>query len=327
MPVKKVCTIPVAKIMTVPRSQLKRLFLGVDGGQTSTTALIGDAAGNVLAQGLGGPSNHVKAAEGRGRLLRAVSFAIATACLELHRSKDSTEFQAACLGFTGGIEDKEEVLREVVRCRRMLVTDDVTIALAGAHQDGTGIVTIAGTGSVAMGRNAAGDIAKVGGWGYAFGDEGSAWGIVREALRAAFRWKEGWGPPTLLHDLFLQDAGISDIHVFRRRLYTEEYPRPRIAAFSKLVDDAARQGDAVALDILRNAAESLSSITDVVHRRVFAPSDCVDVAYVGGVFSSNLVLDEFRRTVECEGRLRVVQPRYSPTMGALREAIRLGQAA
>ncbi len=307
-------------------AQRNPLFLGVDGGQSSTTALIGDASGNILASGTGGPSNHVGAAQGRERLRQAVSVALSGACADLGCADASIEFEAACLGFTGGIDRKEEILREVVRCRRMLVTDDVTIALAGAHLDGTGVVTIAGTGSVSMGRNAAGEIARAGGWGYRFGDEGGAWGIVREALRAAFRWKEGWGPATLLHDLFLHETGDCDIHVLRRRLYTEEYPRPRIAAFSKLVDEAAQQGDEVALDILRNAAESLSIISHVVRRQVFARADSVDVAYVGGTFSSRIVLEEFRRRVESQGDTRLVSPRHDPTMGALLEAIRLGQS-
>ena len=315
----------VTKLMQDVKSRGKRLFLGVDGGQSSTTALIGDASGRVLAKGLGGPSNHVKAAEGRTRLVSAVTMAISIACAQIGWAADSIEFEAACLGFTGGIDGKEELLRDIIRCPRLLVTDDVTIALAGAHQDGRGIVTIAGTGSVSMGRNAAGDTARAGGWGYAFGDDGGAWGIVRDALRAAFRWKEGWGPPTLLHDLFLREAGGSDIHVFRRRLYTEEYPRPRIAAFSKLVNEAAQQGDAVALDILRKAAGSLSTITMVVRRQVFAQADSVDVAYLGGVFSSEIVLDEFRRKLESEDHIRLIEPRQGPTMGALLEAIRLGQ--
>jgi len=311
--------------MNVVTSKSKRLFLGVDGGQSSTTALIGDASGRILAEGVGGPSNHVKAAEGRTRLVKAVTMAISSAWAQIGRAADSIEFEAACLGFTGGIDGKEEILRDIIRCPRLLVTDDITIALAGAHQDGTGIVTIAGTGSVSMGRNTAGDTARAGGWGYAFGDEGGAWGIVRGALRASFRWKEGWGPPTLLHDLFLRETGDSDIHVFRRRLYTEEYPRPRIAAFSKLVNQAAQQGDAVALAVLQKAAASLATITNVVSRQVFAQSDSVDVAYLGGVFTSGIVLDEFRRKLESDGHSRLIEPRQGPTMGALLEAIRLGQ--
>src|ERR1035441_3536432 len=143
--------------MEVTRSVHSKLFLGVDGGQSSTSALIGDASGRILASGLGGPSNHVKAAQGRERLVAAVSQAVGGACQQLAGVDVSIEFEAACLGFTGGIDGKEEILRDLVRCRRMLVTDDVTIALAGAHQDGMGIVTIAGTGSRSIGRNAPGD--------------------------------------------------------------------------------------------------------------------------------------------------------------------------
>lgn len=267
----------------------------------------------------------MRAELGRERLVRAVSMAVSTACVGIGCAADKIEFEAACLGFTGGVEDKEGILRSVVRTRRILVTDDVTIALAGAHEDGTGIVTIAGTGSVAMARNPAGRTAKAGGWGYMFGDDGGAWGIVREALRAAFRWHEGWGPKTLLHDLFLRESGDLDIHVFRRQLYTEDYSRPRIAALSKLVTEAAQQGDAVALSVVTGAAESLATITNVVRNRVFAPADCVNAAYSGGVFASTILLEEFRRLLESDGHIRLVEPRHDATTGALLEAIRLGQ--
>ena len=40
-------------------------FLGVDGGQSGTTALIADERGCVLAEGRAGPCNHVDGAEGR----------------------------------------------------------------------------------------------------------------------------------------------------------------------------------------------------------------------------------------------------------------------
>jgi N-acetylglucosamine kinase-like BadF-type ATPase len=304
-----------------------QLFLGVDGGQTSTAALIGDASGAVLARGVGGPSNHVRAAEGRDRLIGAVTMAVASACAELGMAMEQARFDAACMGFTGGIDHKEEILRELIDTRRLSVTDDVTIALAGAHPNGTGIVIIAGTGSVAMARNASGETARAGGWGYMFGDEGAAWGIVRDALRAAFRAHEAWGPPTMLHDLFLAETGDTDIHVFRRRLYTEDYSRPKIAGLSKLVAHAAEQGDAVATHVLISAADSLVTLTEVVRSRVFARDERVDVAHGGGVFANPILREEFRRRIEREGHVRVIEPHHNATMGALLEAIRLGRSA
>ena len=45
------------------------LFLGVDGGQSSTTAVIGDAKGNIVGWGSAGASNHVAAAEARAKFV------------------------------------------------------------------------------------------------------------------------------------------------------------------------------------------------------------------------------------------------------------------
>jgi len=310
---------------TVPTKET--YFLGVDGGQSSTRALIGDAAGHVLGEGSGGQSNHVGGAQGRERLIQAVTGALHGACADAGLSPANIEFASACLGFTGGPDGKEPILREIIRCRRLLIVDDSSIALAGAHAAKPGIVTIAGTGSVALGRNAGGRVARTGGWGYAFGDEGGAWGIVREALRAALRFHEEWGPPTALHDLFLRETGDADIHVLRRRFYTEEYPRPRVAAFSRIVDQAAELGDPVAAGVLQGAAQDLLTITGVVRRRLFAAAETVNVAYIGGVFRSRIVLQHFRRGLESDPNTRLVEPQYGPAMGALLEAGRLWQSA
>jgi N-acetylglucosamine kinase-like BadF-type ATPase len=301
-----------------------KYYLGVDGGQTSTTALIGDASGRVLGAGIGGQSNHVRGPEGRNRLIDAVTTALGKACADARLEADSIEFEAACLGFTGGVDGKEEILRRILRCRRLQVTDDLTIALAGAYENAPGIITIAGTGSVSMGRNAEGSVARAGGWGYAFGDDGGAWGIVRAAMRAALRWHEQWGPPTALGDLFLRETSETDIHTLRRFFYTEDYPRPRVAALSTLVDKAARNGDAVAIEILKRAAEHLATITNAVRTRLFGPEETVDVAPVGGVFRCGIVLDEFGRRIESAYPVRVVRPLHDPAMGALLEAIAAG---
>ncbi len=302
-----------------------RYFLGVDGGQSSTDVLIGDASGRVLGEGKGGQSNHVGGAEGRARLIRAVTDAVGGACVQAGLSWDEVEFEAACLGFTGGPDGKEPILREILRCRRLLILDDSEIALAGAHEGGPGIVTIAGTGCVSLGRNAEGLLARAGGWGYAFGDEGGAWGIVREGLRAALRYQEQWGPPTLLHELFLRETGDSDIHVLRRRFYTEEYPRPRVAALSKIVDQAAQDGDAVALKVLEEAAAALLEITRVVRRLLFAPDHVINVAPIGGVFRSEFVRENFRAGLKADSVTRLIESRHGPAMGALLEALRMAR--
>ena len=77
-------------------------YLGVDGGQSSTTALIGDRDGRVLGYGRGGPCNHVGAAEGRTKFVSAIETCVATACAQAGVDVQNIRFEAACLGFSGG---------------------------------------------------------------------------------------------------------------------------------------------------------------------------------------------------------------------------------
>src|SRR5437764_3315818 len=102
------------------------------------------------------------------------------------------------------------MLSAAIRTRRLIVTNDAVSALAGATASGQGIITIAGTGSIAFGRNASGRTARAGGWGYIFGDEGSGFDIVRQALRAALRMEEGWGPSTRLREVLIEATGSRD---------------------------------------------------------------------------------------------------------------------
>src|ERR1017187_4935196 len=149
------------------QSQLRmRLFLGVDGGQSSTTALIADEHGRILGRGVGGPCNHATAAEGRAKLERAISESVAAACQEAQLDLTATRFVSACFGMSGGPEDKETILAALIPADRLIVTHDAAVALFGATAAGQGIVTIAGTGSIAFGRNAAGRTARAGDWGY-----------------------------------------------------------------------------------------------------------------------------------------------------------------
>ena len=62
--------------------------------------------------------------------------------------------------------------------------------------------------------------------------------------------------------MLLEATGAPDANEAMHRLYTDEWPRPRVASLSKLVDDAAAEGDAVARDILANAAQQLAMLAD-----------------------------------------------------------------
>ena len=297
-------------------------FLGVDGGQSSTVALIADDSGRLLGRGVGGPCNHVGKAEGRARFESAMARCLGDACAQAGLDPGEISFEAVCMGFSGGADDKEQYLRSSVRATRYVLTTDAWIGLAGATGGEPGVMTISGTGSITLGRNAAGTTQRVGGWGYIYGDEGSGFDIARQAMRAALRHEEGWGPATLLHPLFLEAESAPDANTLMHRLYTDDYPRGRVAGLSRLVDQAAREGDTVALEILHNAAQQLATMAVVARERLFATKEPALISYVGGVFQSDLILERYRMLVTLEEGNRCVAPLYGPAEGALFEAFR-----
>ena len=163
---------------------------------------------------------------------------------------------------------------------------------------------------------------RAGGWGYIFGDEGGGFDIARQALRAALRMEEGWGPGTSLRDALTAATGMPDANDVLHRFYTQEWPRSRVAALARLVDRAATEGDGVALEILGNAAQQLATLTASVRRQLWREGDAVTVAYIGGVFRSGILLERYRMLVELEEGTLCGPPVYGPAAGALLEAYR-----
>ncbi len=294
----------------------------MDGGQSSTTALVGDDTGRVLGTGTAGPCNHVGAEDGRAKFTKAITESVGAACRACGVEIPEARFEAACLGFSGGPEDKRPVLGEILKTEKLIVTTDALIALSGATGGEPGIVTIGGTGSIAFGRNKAGRAARAGGWGYLFGDEGGAFDIARQGLRAALRNEEGWGPPTTLRQLYLSEAKVKSVNELMHRFYTPEFPRPRIAGFAKIVERAAAEGDEVARGLLMKAAAELSLLASAIRRQIFEPGEPALVSYIGGVFQNSVVRDQYRILVDQEPGNTCAPPAHSPAAGALLDAYR-----
>jgi N-acetylglucosamine kinase-like BadF-type ATPase len=299
-----------------------RLYLGIDGGQSSTTALIANEVGRILGEGRGGPCNHVAAAEGRAKFFNAVGACLAEASRQANLERNSLEFAAVCLGFSGGAEDKDAYARELIASRLYKITDDAEIALAGATAGQPGIIVIAGTGSIAYGRNAQKKSARAGGWGYIFGDEGGAFDLARQALRAALQQEEGWGEPTLLHSLLLEQTGAKTANELLHAFYGN-FDRTRIATLAPLVTQAAEQQDQPALEIIQCAASKLSWFVNGVYHQLFHPGEAVPVAHVGGAFESSLLRQDFIQNVKKTNGCSAGPPLLTPAEGALLLALRL----
>jgi N-acetylglucosamine kinase-like BadF-type ATPase len=292
-------------------------FLGIDGGQSSTIATIGDATGKVVGWASAGPCNHVAATEARAKFLRVMQACLAQASANASLDSPRPHFRSACLGMSGGPDDKAALLDELIDSDHMIVTHDARIALAGATGGKPGVVVIAGTGSIAFGENAAGETARAGGWGYIFGDEGGAFDIVRQALRAALSEHEGWGPRTALTPALLEATSTANANETLHRLYTPDWPRARVAALAPLVDRIAAAGDPVAVAILNNAAHHLAMQAGSVRRQLWREDEPCALSWVGGVFSSAILLERFKMLVQLDGTAMASPPEHSPAVGAL----------
>src|SRR5947209_12840064 len=174
-------------------------YLGVDGGASKTAALVTDDTGRALGDGLARPSNHLRVGiETAARNIeRAVNKALVAADVA------SREIVWAYCGIAGA--DHPAHRQEVVDSLSIFfprgnftVDNDARIALTGAIGFGAGIVIIAGTGSVAFGRNDAGEELRAGGWGPTIGDEGSGFAIARAGLSAVLRAYDGRGGKTVM---------------------------------------------------------------------------------------------------------------------------------
>ncbi len=301
------------------------LFLGVDGGQSSTTALIADAAGRVLGRGSDGPCNHVQSAvEGREKFIRVIGGCVRAAAREAGMAEEMPGFRAACLGFSGGPADKLDILREMLRVDELLVTTDAAIALAGACGGGAGIITIAGTGHISMGRGADGRLARAGGWGYLFGDEGGGFWTACEAVRAAMRVHENWGVPSTLHARLLDATGHTDANAMMHAMYTADWPRKRLAALSRIVDEEAENGDTEACGILIRGAAELLKISVIVRRNLFRDDEPARLSPIGSMWKSRILRENFVSLWTGENRLNTfAAAALAPAAGALLEAFRI----
>jgi glucosamine kinase len=156
-------------------------YLGVDGGGSKTAFLLVDEYYNEICHLHSGPSNHLSVGN------EAAREAIAQGLAQLTERPD-----IICAGFAGAgrpesLNFYREVLHSLLPEAQIIIESDAFISSIGAIGIDPGILLIAGTGSIVIGRDKERAMFRVGGWGPYFGDEGSGFWIGREAIRAALR--------------------------------------------------------------------------------------------------------------------------------------------
>jgi len=291
------------------------IFLGIDGGGSKTTCLIGDE-NSILGSGAAGPSNVVRVGEMESR--QSLNSAILQACAAAHVSP--SQIRRTCVGLAGAARPEistvvRQLLSEIVGGEVEIVGDTI-IALAAAFGNGPGVIVIAGTGSIAYGRNAAGHTARAGGWGFAISDEGSGHWIGRSAVRAAMRSLDEKGTSLLLERILKNWRLTSHEELV---VVANATPPPDFATLLSAVLAAADAGDPTACSVLKQAGAELARIAKIVISRLFQGEAKPPVAMSGGVFqNSALVRDHFyNRLWSAYPGVSVGEAIVDPVRGAL----------
>jgi N-acetylglucosamine kinase-like BadF-type ATPase len=268
----------------------QNLIIGVDGGGTKTVVQIADVAQDgsieVLGEGYGGPSNvrAVGAEHAKTNLDVAVDAAHAAAGTAVATA------DYAVLALAGSaLPDVQEVIAEWAGRRRLAehtdIVHDAEAVLTVGIRHGRGVGLIVGTGSVAMGKNAKGEQAVIGGWGHWFGDQGSGFDLGRRALAAVADAVDGIGAQTTLANEITQRLQVDDPREIARKLSIAVDIRQEIAALAPLVINAAINGDDIAEGIVDAGAVSTAALVMATVSRLQLGNNA-PLALAGGIACS-----------------------------------------
>ena len=275
--------------------------LGIDAGGTKTVCLFADDTGTIIAEARRGGANLQAAGE------LHVEKVLHDVMEEAIGDRDVRP-EAICLGIAGvDRPDDSAVVRGIMRRigykARVVVVNDALVALEAGAPGQPGVVVISGTGSICYGRNAKKQAARSGGWGYVLGDEGSGYWIGRAALRAVLRQSDHRGPDTMLSTLLLDHFDIERAQELIHEVYHTNLRPSAIGSLAQCVQAAFTQGDAVAIGILRGAADELESSALSVARRLGMIGQPFSYILAGGIFRAVPWLEQ-----ELERRLPVSSP-------------------
>lgn len=301
-------------------------YLGIDGGGTKTKFILSDAAGRILAEDLQPTCNYLQV--GLDGLTRVLEAGVDAICEKAGIARGDIRGAFAGIPCYGDSATNIPMLTKTV-AQAMggiphRVGNDSENSLAGTLAGECGISIICGTGSIAFGRNAVGEVLRCGGWHHAIGsDEGSGSWIGLRLLHLFTRQSDGRDPRTALYGAMKKALDIDeDGDVITRVVEDWGMDRTRIAALSRLLGDLLAAGDPNATAILRDAAHELFDMARTLYRRL-GFEGVAPVSYSGGVFNLGApILDPLAAELS-EHSMRLVAPKLPPDEGALVLAMQL----
>jgi N-acetylglucosamine kinase len=283
-------------------------ILGLDAGGTKTLAALSDRNGTILAT-WNGPGLDPMAGDAWIDRLREAAIA-----LDRVKAPEAVVLGLPCHGEIDTVSALQIEAAAGIFSVPHLVLNDVEVACDGAFAGDDGVLILAGTGSMAWAKTAAGSL-RIGGWGEAFGDEGSAYWIGREALSLTAQALDGRLEAKAFADAILDACGVCPQSLIDWA-FGRQNRRTDYAALAVRVSQLSEHGDPVAERLLTVAAGHLAAHAEAARRRLGQ----ADLAWshAGGVFRSPRVLNTLTSALGAPA-----EPRLPPVGGALWRAATL----
>jgi N-acetylmuramic acid 6-phosphate etherase len=302
-----------------------RYVLGLDGGGSKTAVVIINENGDELGRGRSSSSNyHVVGLESAKEAVRsAMQEAAANAGLDLSQMTAAT-WALAGAGRPADRKILEGLNADLLPGIPTQIVTDAAAALMGGVGARSGIVLIAGTGTIAYGENEVGEQARAGGWGYLL-DHGSGYGLAHAALYALVRAADGRDLATSLTEKVREHLQLDDITALVNWLYAPENSVTKIATLAPIVLEAASEGDLIANDVAARAVEELASSVAAVARQLGVWERPFPIVLAGGL----LLGSKFYRRVAAQAirtqfpHARLMMPQADAATGAAMLALEI----
>ena len=296
-----------------------KYYLGIDGGGTKTTAVICDENCNFISSFVGESINFNSVGTKTAREnLRSIADGVTQG--------GNIRPDAVFIGMSAISERADDALTkelcdDIFDCGNIIMDSDVFIGIEAMRCDGAAAMVISGTGSMAAGRLADGEIIHTGGWGYILGDEGSGYAMALDAIKAGICASEGSSQPTSLTQAVLDHFKISDMQELIDIFYDPPLPRSEIAKFAPVFMDCVKNADQAATEILKYHAKKLA---DTVSALLVRMPEGTPLGLWGGVMiNCTEFRDEFSSHIKQKfPATKIFIPEYAPEYGAVFAAMK-----
>lgn len=296
-----------------------KYYIGIDGGGSKTVFAIAGEDGKILGTVMAGSAFYKQI--GETGVIDLLKNGVKEVCM--FAEGDKTEIACICFGMPawGESPSNDKVIEDKILSTfpewNIHIVNDCEVGWAGSLLAKPGINIVAGTGSIAFGKNEAGETARCGGWSEWFGDEGSGYWLGVKCVQLFSRQSDGRDEKGPLYNIVRETLELSD-DMDIVDLFEKEYlhKRDKIASLQRLLLKAANEGDVYAIEAYAQAAKELYDIVWGVKKQIFAHKDCM-VSCSGGIFKiGDVIRKPFVKLLVSNG-MKLAESKEEPYVGAV----------